>query len=305
VVVPVFHAVLPPGVDARGLDPAYVITTDHLAAVLDYFLGRGFTPIGLPRLLGGLDPTRNYVMFTFDDGYANNLAAIDLLEQAGVPAMLSVNLDIVRAGESFWWDVLYRELRRRGASPAQIARERDRLLPKEPATVRQELAGRFGEAALRPCDEYDRPLTVAELRALASRPSISLANHTSDHWALTARDRETILDSLRQTQLELQELSGERPSAVTYPFGQYDEVTLECCRSLQFEVGFTGEFGKARLPESLRGGARMRLPRCVIFGDRSIAAQCESTHMDWRPSWTIRRWTRRLLGHARPRTALP
>jgi peptidoglycan/xylan/chitin deacetylase (PgdA/CDA1 family) len=156
-----------------------------------------------------------------------------------------------------------------------------------------------------PIDEHDRPLTLDELQMLAARPGISFANHTSDHQSLIGRDREDVMAALRRTQQELQELSGEAPAAVTYPYGQYDEVTLECCRSLGFSVGFTGEFGKARLPDSLRGAARMRLPRCVIFGDRSITAQCESTHVDWRPSWTLRRWLRQMQGNGMSRTPLP
>jgi len=305
IVVPVFHAVLPPGVEARGLDPAYAITIDQLAEALDYFVGRAFTPIGLPQLLAGLDPGRNYVMFTFDDGYANNLAAIDMLERAGVPSMLSVNLDILRSGESFWWDVLYRELHRRGVPVTEIARERQRLMDVEPASIRAELVSRFGESALRPCDEHDRPLTIDELRALAARPAISLANHTSDHRSLVGGDRAAIMASLRDTQRDLAELSGTTPLAVTYPYGQYDESAIDSCRALGFDVGFTGEFGKARLPEGLRGRARMRLPRCVIFSDRPIAGQCESTHVDWRPSWTIRRWVRRMHGNGIPRMMAP
>jgi peptidoglycan/xylan/chitin deacetylase (PgdA/CDA1 family) len=219
--------------------------------------------------------------------------------------MLSVNLDIARSGESFWWDVLYRELHRRGATPAAIAGERLRLMAAEPASIRRELCSRFGEAALRPVDEHDRPLNIEELRTLAARTGISFANHTSDHRSLIGRERDAVMAALQQTQRELQALSGVAPSAVTYPYGQYDEVTLDCCRALGFEVGFTGEFGKARLPDSLAGGARMRLPRCVIFGDRSIADQCENTHVDWRPSWTIRRWFRRVQGAAIPGPAPP
>lgn len=303
VVVPVFHAVVPSAVDAPGLDPAYAVTVEQLSAALDYFTGRGFTPIGLPQMLQGLAPGRNYVMFTFDDGYANNLAAINLLEQAGVPALLSINLDSARAGQSFWWDVLYRELRKRGAPPAQITDERERMISRPPPAIHEELLRRFGDECLRPYGDLDRPLSVEEVRALARRPTISFANHTSDHQSLRGRDREAVMHTLRHTQQELEELTGVAPAAVTYPFGQYDEVTLECCRALGFELGFTGEFGKARLPEALHGGARMRLPRSVIFGDRSIAAQCESTHVDWRPSWTIRRWMRR--EPATPRTTYP
>jgi peptidoglycan/xylan/chitin deacetylase (PgdA/CDA1 family) len=244
-------------------------------------------------------------MFTFDDGYANNLAAIDLLEQAGVPVMLSVNPDIARSGESFWWDVLYRELHRRGATPAQIDDERLRLIRAEPAAIRRELAGRFGEDALRPIDDHDRPLTLAEVRALAARPGVSFANHTSDHQWLVGRDRDVVTVALQRAQQDLLELVGSAPPAVTYPYGRYDDVTLECCRSLGFEVGFSGDFGKARLPHGLRGAARLQLPRCVIFGDRSIADQCENTHTEWRLSWTIRGWMRNLRAPGPARAAWP
>ena len=305
IVVPVFHAVLPPGAALPDLDPAYTITTDQLAEVHHYFISSGFTPIGLPQLLQGLDPGRNYVMFTFDDGYANNLAAVTMLERAGVPVMLSANMTMVRSGESFWWDVLYRELRKSGAKQDAIERARARLIPMDPAAVRQELAQRFGDEALRPRGDVDRPLTIAELQDLARRPTVSFANHTSDHRLLRGRDRASVTASLAETQREIKELSGTEPVAVTYPYGVYDDVTLQCCRDLRFEVGFTGRFGKAMLPDELRGTARMRLPRCVIYGDRPIAAQCESTHLDWRPSWTVRRWLQRLQSNLYPGPAPP
>jgi peptidoglycan/xylan/chitin deacetylase (PgdA/CDA1 family) len=306
IVIPVFHAILPPRVVDHGIDPSYAVTTEQLADALEYFTGRGFIPIGLPQLVAGVDPGRNYVMFTFDDGYANNRAGIDMLEAAGVPALLSVNLALAQAGESFWWDVLYRELHKSGASLALIDRERARLIAAEPAAIRAELVGRFGVEALSPYGEHDRPFSVAELQELARRPTISFANHTSDHRLLRGRDHTSVMASLLQTQQQLTKVIGAAPLAVTYPYGLYDEVTLECCRALDFQVGFTGAFGKARLPDSLRGRDRLLLPRCVISGDRPVAVQCESTHLDWRLSWTLRRWMRRMRESVSPpRAALP
>jgi peptidoglycan/xylan/chitin deacetylase (PgdA/CDA1 family) len=293
VVAPVFHAILPSGLKTPDVDPSYAVSREQLGQVVEYFHRQGFTPIGIPQLQQGLDPGRNYVMFTFDDGYANNLTAVDMLEAAGVPALFSINTGNTRSGDSFWWDVLYRELTATGSSPGQIDRERSRLIEIEPAAIRQELIARFGEGAFRARGNHDRPMNVAELRTLASRPLMSIGNHTIDHGLLAGRDRDRLSATLRHAQQDMQELIGATPIAIAYPFGRYDDVTIACCRSLAIQVGLTGEFGKARVPADVRDDGRLlRLPRCVIYADRPIDDQCENTHMDWKPSWMIRRYLR-------------
>lgn len=293
VVVPVFHAILPAGLNTPDVDPSYAVTREQLGQVVEYFDHQGFTPIGIPQLRQGLDPERNYVMFTFDDGYANNLAVVEMFAAAGVPALFSINTGNTRSGEAFWWDVLYRELTATGASSERIDRERSRLIEMEPAAIRHELVARFGEGAFRARGDHDRPMSVAELRTLANRPLMSIGNHTVDHGLLAGRDRDRLSATLRRAQEDMQELTGTTPAAIAYPFGRYDEVTIACCRAMAIQVGLTGEFGKARITDDVRDAARlMRLPRCVIYGDRPIADQCENTHMDWKPSWMIRRYLR-------------
>lgn len=296
IVILVFHAVLPAGPRTPDVDPAYAVTPEQLREVLDYFNGRGFQPIGPPHLRAPLDPARNYVMFTFDDGYANNVAAFEMLEAAGVPVLFSVNTANVRSGESFWWDVLYRELTARGASSAQIERERTRMIEMPPAAIRTELLARFGSDAFTARGEHDRPISAAELRALAGRPLISLGNHTMDHQLLEGGDEEQLVRSLMRAQRELEDLTGVAPRIIAYPYGRYDEMTIACCQALAFEAGLTGEFGKVRLAGLSSTSRRLQLPRCVIYGDRAIANQCENTHLDWKPSWMVRRILRQWRG---------
>jgi peptidoglycan/xylan/chitin deacetylase (PgdA/CDA1 family) len=290
VVVPVFHAVLPAGFRAPDVDPGYAVTLDQLAEVLDYFHRHRFTPISVAQLQEGLDPQRNYVMFTFDDGYANNLAALDLFESAGAPVLVSINTGNTRSGESFWWDVLYRELLADGASADRIDRERSRLIALAPAEIRAELVARFGYDAFRARGDYDRPLSVAELQSLARRPMITLGNHTIDHTPLDGGDREAVSRLLHRSQQDCLELCGSTPTAIAYPFGRYDDVTIACCDALDIKVGLTGEFGKASFDAFRERSRMLRVPRCVICGDRPIAPQCENMHTDWKPSWMVRRW---------------
>jgi peptidoglycan/xylan/chitin deacetylase (PgdA/CDA1 family) len=293
IVVPVFHAVLPAGLRAPDVDPGYAVTLEQLAEVLDYFRRQRFTPISVAQLEGPLDPRRNFVMFTFDDGYANNLAALDMFESAGAPVLMSINTGNTRSGESFWWDVLYRELSAAGTPTEQIYHERSRLIEMTPAEIRTELVARFGPHAFRARGDQDRPLSVAELQALARRPLITLGNHTIDHALLDGGDREAVSRSLRRSQQDCLELSGSTPTAIAYPFGRYDDVTIACCDALAIKVGLTGEFGKASFADVGERSRMLRVPRCVICGDRPIAPQCENMHMDWKPSWMVRRWFRR------------
>ena len=101
-------------------DPQQQITLAHFRQFVEHMLAAGFQFVGPDDVETGLVDEGRYVMATFDDGYANNVHVQPILEEYEIPAVFFISTGHVLAGKPFWWDVLYRELWRRGASAKQI-----------------------------------------------------------------------------------------------------------------------------------------------------------------------------------------
>jgi peptidoglycan/xylan/chitin deacetylase (PgdA/CDA1 family) len=161
-------------------------------------LARRFSPLSLEQLCAGLErgelPERAVVV-TFDDGYANNLStALPSLAAAGVPASLFVATGFIGSQREFWWDEVERlvcgEAGAQRAPVLELSAGADSLhcsmgdgidaarqivlwLQARPAgSVEeglQQLRSWTGLDSAPPARETHRPLTLDELRELASR----------------------------------------------------------------------------------------------------------------------------------------
>ena len=68
----------------------------------------------------------------------------------------------VLEGKAYWWNVVYRERRRRGGR-SRIAAETERLRRMRAPEVDAYLLSEFGPDALQPVGDVDRPLSADEL----------------------------------------------------------------------------------------------------------------------------------------------
>jgi peptidoglycan/xylan/chitin deacetylase (PgdA/CDA1 family) len=160
------------------IEPHQGITVEMLRRFIGHFQERSYQFVSPSEVIAGLPPRGKYALLSFDDGYYSNVRALPVLEAAGAPAVLYVSSGNVKYGKAFWWDVLYRENQRRGASRKQLCDQILRSKRRKTADVELELLRDMGPAALRPCGDLDRPFTPAELKNFAAHPLISLGNHT-------------------------------------------------------------------------------------------------------------------------------
>jgi peptidoglycan/xylan/chitin deacetylase (PgdA/CDA1 family) len=186
------------------------------------------------------------IAITFDDGYADNLAAGELL--GDLPATLFVSTRHVETGAAFWWD----ELRRALAAGEGPLRLRDRAWPRRgeverrnlgawlqglpPAEIDALLTELRSWAGVEPGpDPADRPLTVQELRRLPW----AVGAHTRDHPSLRALPRDEQRVQIERSRDDLAAWTGKRPTAFSYPFGapgdDFDDITERLVR----DAGFT------------------------------------------------------------------
>jgi peptidoglycan/xylan/chitin deacetylase (PgdA/CDA1 family) len=185
------------------------------------------------------------VAITFDDGYADNLRAAELL--GDLPATIFVSTGHVEEGRPFWWD----EVRRALAAETRPLRLRDRawrlrsdverrylgawLQGLPTAEIEALLAELRSWADIEPGpDPDDRPMTVEELRTLPW----AVGAHTRDHASLRALPPDEQREQIERSRDDLAGWTGKRPTAFSYPFGapggDFDAATVRLVR----EAGF-------------------------------------------------------------------
>jgi len=249
------------------------ITTSDFARVVEFFKARRyefFTPRGLKS---ALSRHHRCVMLTFDDGYADNLQALPILEAHQVPAVFFISPGPVVANEIFWWDAVFREESCRGTAVKKIHSDIARLAALDVPCIRDIVLRRYGVRALEPTTEFDRPLSVAELRDCAASPWIEIGNHSYDHSLLVGKSLESARRQLLLAQSTLEEITGLRPISVSYPYGIFTDETIELAKSCGFEIGLTSDKCWNSFPSALSAHNLLSLGRWPLSSRREIHRQ--------------------------------
>lgn len=271
--------------------PQQQITVAHFAQFVESLLERGYQFVS-PADLANLHDGR-YVMATFDDGYFSNLHVLPILEEFRIPAVFFISTGHVVEGRSYWWDVLYRERRRRGATSKQISNEARSLKSLTHDQIEARLTGEFGDRSLVPVNDIDRPLSPAELAEMARSPYVHLGNHTRNHAILTNYGLDEVRSQLVGAQDDLVRMTGSSPDIVSYPNGNHSAQVLQIASEVGFNWGITVERQANTLPLEPANHGHLRLGRYVVWGTRDIPLQLDDL---MGPSWwrTIRnRFSRR------------
>lgn len=292
-----FHGVFESAqeIAAERVWPAQPLQTEELTRFIEYFLLAGYRFVRPADIIAGLDPSGYYALLTFDDGYANNQRALPILRTLSVPATFFISARHVAEGRAFWWDVVYRERRRRGAAFAAIRREIQSLKRRTAHDLEAYLRHTFATDAMQPVSDTDRPFTTAELRTFAADPLVSLGNHTMDHLDLTQQGPAGVAAEIRDCQTYLTNVTGAAPEILAYPNGSYDESSIAAARAAGLPLAVTVGYGKTHLP--LTGTASMRIARAFVPCGNALLAACARSRSDVR----LRRWlesmSRAVPGH--------
>jgi peptidoglycan/xylan/chitin deacetylase (PgdA/CDA1 family) len=267
------------------LFPHEGLRVSQFEQLIRYFQKQGYQFVNSAPLLDGLDPREHYVMLSFDDGYANNLRALPVLEACRVPAVFNIATGYVARNRSFWWDAHYRERKKVGWPYARILAEQNELKAFSYEEVEALLLKRYGPAALEPQSDSDRPFLPEELQNFARSPWVELANHTHDHAILPHYPEDEIRHQIRQSQQYLKELTGSSPHTLAYPNGNYDERVIRIAREEGLRLGLSGERQKHFLH---RPFSPMRLGRVTLYGHRNIEGQAATYQADFSLKWARR-----------------
>jgi peptidoglycan/xylan/chitin deacetylase (PgdA/CDA1 family) len=263
------------------------VAPERFAEQLAVLRGR-WRPAPLEAVIAG-EAGPHAVAITFDDGYHDNLAAaLPALRDAGMPATLFASTGHVASGEGFWWDEVTRLLAEPGDAVLEMALpegvrawaprdgvQRDvvrghvhaALQTRDRATIAAALAALrrwagFGPAPAPP-PERDRPLTVDELRALASAGPFDVQAHGRTHISLAHAPAASRAAELAGSAEDLEGWLGRAPTTFSYPFGvpgaDVDEATRAAARAAGYRAATVNAPGLVRA-----GGDRFALPRLAV-----------------------------------------
>ncbi len=274
------------------LDPQLVITPGILRRLIEYYLEQNYIFVSPQDILAGLEADKRYLMITFDDGYYNNLLSLSVLKEYQVPAIFFISTSHVLENKSFWWDAVYRARRTSGFSIGQIDQECEALKRQKHDAIEKYVLDTFGENALHPISDQDRPFTPAELKSFATEPFVHLGNHTHHHAILTNCADSEIRAEIVDCQDVLFNLTNSRPVIIAYPNGNYSDRVLFIARQAGLQLGVTVHAHKNYLPISLQGTGSLLLNRYILWQDRDIEKQCACFRSDIQVKSTIKTWMR-------------
>jgi peptidoglycan/xylan/chitin deacetylase (PgdA/CDA1 family) len=257
------------------------ITISHLITFIEYFLGMGYKFVSPEDILEGLKVDKNYAMLTFDDGYYNNIRLLPILKEYNVPATVFVSTDYVNEGKGFWWDVVYRERMKRGTESRKIRREIEFLQLLKPDEIEMHVVQQFGEVALKPSGDLDRPFSPRELAEFSKEKYIHLGNHTKSHGILSNYPISMVRFEIEEAQKSLYAMTGFRPLIIAYPNGRSSREVIGISRSAGLRLGVTVDHKKNKLPVDPENESAMGIGRYSLDGSKSIVEQCESARSDF------------------------
>lgn len=260
---------------AQGLlDPQQSITVPMFRAFIADFQNHGYRFVSPGEIIAGLESRGQYAMITFDDGYANNLRALPVLEEFRAPAVFCISANHVLEGKPFWWDVLYREARKRSWSRRRIERARAAFKRLRTENAEKKMITEFGAAAFHVVSDLDRPLTPSELRDFASHPLVHIGNHTYDHAILSNYPENEVGEQIQNAQQSLGEMTGKVSQVIAYPNGNVSAQIERAARDAGIRLGLTIRAGRNPIPRRVSTTPYLRLRRFTLTGDRDIQSQC-------------------------------
>jgi peptidoglycan/xylan/chitin deacetylase (PgdA/CDA1 family) len=262
------------------------VSVEDFRTFVGAMLESGYTAASPEQVDAGLARGGKHLMITFDDGYFNNTLALAVLEQFQVPATFFISSDHVLQRKAFWWDAYSRELSKAGVSAPEQQVQIRKLKRLAPRQIDEYLRKRFGESALRPQGDPDRPFTPDELKDFARSPWVHIGNHTCDHAILTNCTASEVDGQVRGCQRALSDLVGYAPIAIAYPNGNFSQGIVDASRAAGLRLGFSVLPRREQLPLAARN--RMAIGRFAFEAGKDARLQCRKFDAAFVPSHAVK-----------------
>jgi len=234
--------------DIHHIDPQKNMTVNQFDEFVDYFLSHHYIFLKPEDLLTDLKMENKYAMITFDDGYFNNMLALDVLKKYSIPSVFFITANNVIINRSFWWDIVYKYRFKQGLSELKIQHEQELLKQLKHEAIDKYILENFGSDSFKPWSDIDRPLTEKEVKLLANNPYAVIGNHTFNHAILPNYNKEEMTDEISRSNTFLKNLTGITPTSIAFPNGNFNKISLNVAEEIGFRVAFNAIPKKNNLP---------------------------------------------------------
>lgn len=232
-----FHAVYENNQVGFIKHPYLYVSTDELRSSIETLISNKFTFIG-PDDLNKQTLEKNKVLLTFDDGYFNNFLALDILEEFEIPAVFFLVKDQIERQKSFWWDVYFRNSIE-NYKFEKVYSDIQELKTLKGKNIERKLKKIFGSNCFDCCEDFDRPMTVNEVKKFAIQQYVHIGVHSVGHEILTNLNNKEVRFELAECKKFLSRLVEKDIEILSYPNGNYNSNILEIAKSVGFKYGLT------------------------------------------------------------------
>jgi peptidoglycan/xylan/chitin deacetylase (PgdA/CDA1 family) len=232
----VYHRVRPEPVREYEIVPC--VPVEQFREHVETLLTMGdIVPAG--ELITSRRSRRPRFAITFDDDYATHFRyVLPVLRELSVPATFFLSGRALHGLGPYWWEVLESRMRHDGPERVATALDLPHAEPRAIAAACEEDPARQQhlEAAGADTDGQLRPEDMAALGAAG----MTIGFHTVTHPVLPQLARVDRHRALTEGREPLQDLTGQRLTALAYPHGRADTVTAADARAAGYQAAWTG-----------------------------------------------------------------
>ncbi len=244
-----FHRVVPDRGVKRVGNTEIEVTPHYLENIIEYFSKRNYAFISLDQLfliLKGEEKINNkFVVFTFDDGYVDNLThAYPILKKHNIPFTIYVTTNFPDRKAIIWWYLLEDLILERDRVEIEVegrpyrfecstAREKMDTF----STIRALVIG-IGEdnfadkmkTIFKPygIDIYKKTdelaLSWPQIQQLSMDSLVTIAAHTVNHYALNRLPEAVVKEEIMESKKKLESYTGGAVDHFAYPYGSGREI---------------------------------------------------------------------------------
>jgi peptidoglycan/xylan/chitin deacetylase (PgdA/CDA1 family) len=236
-----FHRVTPD--DGGPRNPTLEVTPQHLEEVILYFARRDyafFSPDDLEAFLRGEKRAdRPFVLFTFDDGYRDNLShAYPIFQKHHIPFTIHLTTGLPDRTAVLWWTLLDDLLAQgdlefqasgkdyafKTSTPEEDAAARAglrKLLKYADIQTFQQLVDLlFTQRGIDPHAKTEElALSWDQVRELAADPLVTISAHTLNHYVLSGLSESDVREEIGGSKRILEQRLGRPVVHFAYPYG--------------------------------------------------------------------------------------
>jgi len=248
------------------------ITPEHLEVIINFFIKRNYCFLSIEelheRFRQGIFPDKKFVVFTFDDGYKDNLEiAYPIFKKYEIPFTVYIATGIPNRTAILWWYILEDMLLNMNVVQfgwngkkyfynSRNTNEKEKTFKLIQNFIHQNLTfENYLELFAAIFKDFQSDLTTNssilgmswdEIRILNRDPLVSIGAHTVNHFNLSRLPKEYLKSEILKSKIELEEQLSQPIKHFAYPYGKSHHASVrefECAFGIGFNTATTTNIG--------------------------------------------------------------